>query len=300
MNLDNVLITGASGLIGSPLVKKLLNKVNFIVGVDPVHKDPQQNYKHLTDINQDVSDIVKLLTKYNISKIIHVGGVSGPMLHNDKPDLIVQNNVIFTMRLIEASRIYGKIKRFIFCSSISAYGKLNEINTNEEYRMAPENLYGATKASCDMLLKMYAQNYGLDIMSLRLSTVYGYRRSTSCFINDMINSAINNRTINLPFKKDLCWPYVYVKDVVSCIEKCLIHSKKHSYDYNVSGPDFPSYQEILEQINLYVENSQATFSNKNSFDERKIFSIEKIKNEIDWEPKYSIKQGIKDYFSNII
>ena len=39
MNLDNVLITGASGLIGSPLVKKLLNKVNFIVGVDPVHKD---------------------------------------------------------------------------------------------------------------------------------------------------------------------------------------------------------------------------------------------------------------------
>jgi nucleoside-diphosphate-sugar epimerase len=80
----------------------------------------------------------------------------------------------------------------------------------------------------------------------------------------------------------------------------LIHSKKHSYDYNVSGPDFPSYQEILEQINLYVENSQITFSNKNSFDERKLFSIEKIKNEIDWEPKYSIKHGIKDYFSNII
>ena len=52
MNLDNVLITGASGLIGSPLVKKLLNKVNFIVGVDPVHKDAQPNYKHLTDINQ--------------------------------------------------------------------------------------------------------------------------------------------------------------------------------------------------------------------------------------------------------
>jgi len=51
---------------------------------------------------------------------------------------------------------------------------------------------------------------------------------------------------------------------------------------------------------LYVENSQATFSNKNSFDERKLFSIEKIKNEIDWEPKYSIKQCIKDYFSNII
>ena len=100
MILDNILITGASGLIGSPLVKKLLNKVNFIVGVDPIHKDAQPNYKHLTDINQDVAETVKILTKYNISKIIHVGGVSGPMLHNDKPNLIVQNNIMFTIRVI--------------------------------------------------------------------------------------------------------------------------------------------------------------------------------------------------------
>ena len=47
MNLDNVLITGASGLIGPRLVNKLLNKVNFIVGVDPVHKDLQQNITFL-------------------------------------------------------------------------------------------------------------------------------------------------------------------------------------------------------------------------------------------------------------
>ena len=87
------------------------------------------------------------------------------------------------MYLIEASRIYKKINRFIFCSSISAYGELAESNTSEEYRFAPENLYGATKASCDLLLKKYYENYNMDIISLRLSTIYGHRRSTSCINN---------------------------------------------------------------------------------------------------------------------
>ena len=100
-------------------------------------------------------------------------GVSGPMLYNDKPNFIIENNITFTIRLIEACRVDGKINRFIFCSSISAYGYLGESNTTEEYRFDPENLYGATKASCDLLLKMYYQNYNLDIISLRISTVYG-------------------------------------------------------------------------------------------------------------------------------
>ena len=81
------------------------------------------------------------------------------MLYNDKPNLH-ENNVTFTIRLIEACRVYSKIKRFIFCSSISAYGDLCE----NKRRFHPENLYGATKASCDLLLKMYYQNYNLDII----------------------------------------------------------------------------------------------------------------------------------------
>ena len=97
---------------------------------------------------------------------------------------------------------------FIFCSSISAYGELAESDTTEDYRFAPENLYGATKASCDLLLKKYYENYNMDIISLRLSTIYGHRRSTSCFINDIINSGIKNKEITLPFKSNFCWPSV--------------------------------------------------------------------------------------------
>ena len=221
------------------------------------------------------------------------------MLANEKPNLIIKNNIFFTMNLIEAARISKKINRFIFCSSISAYGELSESNTTEDYRFAPENLYGATKASCDLLLKKYYENYEMDIISLRLSTIYGHRRSTSCFINDIINSGINNKEITLPFKSDFCWPYVYVDDVVLCIEKCLFHQKEHFYDYNVSGPDFPSYHKIVNEVSQHIGNLQVNFSNHNSVSERKLFSLKKIKNDIQWEPKYSIERGIKDYIDNL-
>ena len=301
MNLDNILITGSSGLVGSPLVTKLLKKSNLIIGLDPViNSENEEKYKHISISLRSVDDFVSILKKFDITKIIHTGGISGPMLANEKPNLIIKNNIFFTMNLIEAARISKKINRFIFCSSISAYGELSESNTTEDYRFAPENLYGATKASCDLLLKKYYENYEMDIISLRLSTIYGHRRSTSCFINDIINSGINNKEITLPFKSDFCWPYVYVDDVVSCIEKCLFHQKEHFYDYNVSGPDFPSYHKIVNEVSQHIGNLHVNFLNYNSASERKLFSLNKIKNDIQWEPKYSIERGIKDYIDVIV
>jgi len=300
MNLENILVTGSSGLVGAPLVTKLLNKSNLIVGLDPVNNlESDEKYKHISNPLKSIDDFASILKEYDITKIIHTGGISGPMLANEKPSLIVENNIFFTMNLIEASRIFKKINRFIFCSSISAYGELSESNTMEDYRFAPENLYGATKASCDLLLKKYFENYEMDIISLRLSTIYGHRRSTSCFINDIINSGIKNKKITLPFKSDFCWPYVYVDDVVSCIEKCLFHEKKHFYDYNVSGPDFPSYDKIVKEVSQHIGDLQVNFSSHNSVSDRKLFSLKKIKKDIQWEPEYSVEKGIKDYIDNL-
>ena len=300
MNLENILITGSSGLVGAPLVTKLLNKSNLIIGLDPVNNlESDEKYKHISISSKSVDDFASILKNYDITKIIHTGGISGPMLANEKPSLIIENNIFFTLNLIEAARIFKKINRFIFCSSISAYGELSKCNTLEDYRFSPENLYGATKASCDLLLKKYFENYEMDIISLRLSTIYGYRRSTSCFINDIIISGIKNKKITLPFKSDFCWPYVYVDDVVSCIEKCLFHEKKHFYDYNVSGPDFPSYDKIVKEVSQHIGDLQVNFSSHNSVSERKLFSLKKIKNDIQWEPKYSIEKGIKHYIDNL-
>ena len=296
---DIILVTGASGLVGLPLIKKLLEDYE-VIGLDLKKQTIYSpKYTHLRKKIKKVSDFLTIFETYNVSRIVHSGGISGPMLHNDQPHKIIENNVFLTMYLIEAMRLYKKIKRLVFCSSISAYGDITVANTNENLKFSPTNLYGSTKASCDLMLEIYNKVYMQDIISLRFSTIYGYGRLTSCFINDIIMSGSEKKKLVLPFKRDLQWPYIYVNDVVSSIYACLFFKNSHGYSYNVSGPDFPSYEQILNLISSQFIKLNVTFSSSNKINERKNFSTKKIKNDINWEPKFTIQKGLQDYFNNI-
>ena len=67
MNLENILITGSSGLVGAPLVTKLLNKSNLIVGIDPViNSECNENYKHISFPLNSVEDVTNLLTEISV------------------------------------------------------------------------------------------------------------------------------------------------------------------------------------------------------------------------------------------
>ena len=296
---DVILVTGASGLVGFPLINKLLEDYK-VIGLDLKNQNINSSkYIHLKKKIKNVSDFLIIFEKYKVTRVVHSGGVSGPMLYNDEPHKIIENNVFLTMYLIEAVRQYKKIKRLVFCSSISAYGNIFVSNTNEDLKFSPTNVYGSTKASCDLMLETYNKNYNLDIISLRFSTIYGHGRLTSCFINDIIMSGLERKQLHLPFKSDLKWPYIYVNDVVSSIFTCLFFKKKHGYSYNVSGPDFPSYEQIISLISPQFLELNVKFSSTNKIDERKNFSINKIKNDINWEPKFNINEGLRDYFKNI-
>ena len=296
---DVILVTGASGLVGNPLIKKLLAEYQ-VIGLDLRKQTIESSkYIHLRKKIKKTSDFLMIFRTYKVSRIVHAGGVSGPMLHNDEPHKIIENNVFLTMYLIEAVRQYKKIKRLIYCSSISAYGDINASNTNESLKFSPTNVYGSTKASCDLMLETYHKNYNLDIISLRFSTIYGYGRLTSCFINDMIKSGSGRKTLDLPFKSNLQWPYIYVSDVVSSICSSLFHENSHRYSYNVGGPDFPSYKQILNLISPEFLKLNVNFSKSNEIGERKNFSTKKIKKDINWEPKFNIEKGLDDYFKKL-
>ena len=173
---DIILVTGASGLVGIPLINKLLEDYE-VIGLDLKKQTIYSpKYTHLRKKIKKVSDFLTIFEIYNVSRIVHSGGISGPMLYNDQPHKIIENNVFLTMYLIEAIRLFKKIKRLVFCSSISAYGDITVANTNENLKFSPTNLYGSTKASCDLFLEIYKKVYKLDIISLRFSTIYGYGR----------------------------------------------------------------------------------------------------------------------------
>ena len=80
---DVILVTGASGLVGFPLINKLLEDYK-VIGLDLKKQTINSpNYIHLRNKIKKVSDFLIIFEKYKVSRIVHSGGVSGPMLYND-------------------------------------------------------------------------------------------------------------------------------------------------------------------------------------------------------------------------
>ena len=146
-----------------------------------------------------------------------------------------------------------------------------------------------------MILENYNNNYDLDIISLRFSIIYGPKRTTNSYIKDIINAAINNQKLYLPFQSNLCWPYIYIDDVVSAIVKSLFHKKFHLFSYNVTEPDYPTYKSIYEVIKLFHSNLDVIFSEYNADTKLELFNIKKIVSDIGWKPTFDIEKGIKKY-----
>ena len=119
-NNEAILVTGSNGMVGYHVVQKLL-KLNYkVVGIDPnLYSKKFKNYIHLSKINLNIDDLLFIFKKYNIFNIVNTGGILGPMLFNYDPYKVINNNVFFTIKLVEACRLYKKISRVIYCSSIA-------------------------------------------------------------------------------------------------------------------------------------------------------------------------------------
>ncbi len=114
-NNEAILVTGSNGMVGYHVVQKLLKLNHKVVGIDlNLHSIKIKNYIYLSEINLNIDDFLFIFKKYNIVNIVHAGGVSGPMLFNDDPYKVINNNVFFTIKLVEACRLYKKnIKSYL-------------------------------------------------------------------------------------------------------------------------------------------------------------------------------------------
>jgi len=217
MEPQNILITGSSGLLGYPLAKHFAEEGRAVVGLDIV--GPPNDQAPFTAVTGDVGDVhlvYRLFKEHRFDGVVHCGGVSGPMLLPDEPFTICRVNVFATVHLFEAMRVFG-LKRFVYCSSVSAYGEPSMSPVTEDAPFHPTSVYGATKAACDVILRAYRVEHGLDTVALRIGTVYGPGRQTESLIRTLIEDALAGRPTRMPTADWLRFHYVYRDDVVAAL-----------------------------------------------------------------------------------
>lgn len=246
-----VLVTGITGLIGAEVAQRLVHAGRNVVGMDrsiPVGV----SYPVITHDLPEPHRWHEAIMRHGIAKIIHAGGISGPMLLRDAPARLCDINLSSLVDLLEAARIHH-IERVIWFSSIMAYGERPDISlVNEDTPLYPTTVYGATKAAGEALINAYHAEHGVDAVALRVASCYGPGRTTSCVIRTLVQDAMAKRVTIIRDEPNRTRQHVYVDDVVDGICAALDAPKLTRRAYNMGPGVAQSLDDIVAQVRVAV------------------------------------------------
>jgi uronate dehydrogenase len=162
MDTRNVLVTGAAGAVGHAVVRALRGRGHFVRGFDraPARQDGEHRIGDLLDLERIVDACA------GMDVIVHCAGVA------DRQDFaaeLVPNNIIGTQHVLEAARL-AKVASVVYASSIRVTGGLDwsEGQIGLEAGFVPGDHYGVSKAAGELLARMYAERFGISVISARL------------------------------------------------------------------------------------------------------------------------------------
>jgi nucleoside-diphosphate-sugar epimerase len=242
---DRFLITGSSGFLGAAIAARLCAAGHGVVGIDPAPPAGDAAYQHIADDLSDPVRLAGLVADAKPDRVIHAGGVSGPMVPVP-PTQIMGINVAGSINLLQASLAAG-VERLVFCSSISAVGPFTSGPLPDDAPLQPGTPYGASKAAMDQVLRGLAGRIAMGLCALRLTAIYGPARRTANPFHEMIACARARRPMTIPAAPN-SWPYVFIDDAADAAIAAALSPGLTQLFYNVAHPELVSLQDIAAAL----------------------------------------------------
>lgn len=318
----NILITGGCGFIGSNFINEMMAKYpnyNFVnidalyycASLNNISNPDNKNYTFIKGnlINYDL--ILNILHTYNIDTILHFAAQSHVDNSFSNPLQYTRDNILGTHTLLEASRIYGKIRRFIHVSTDEVYGesmlKSDENKKNEETVLCPTNPYAATKAGAELIAMSYYHSFKMPIIVSRGNNVYGINQYPEKLIPKFIQLLNNNKKITIHGDGSNVRSFIFVDDVVNAFD-LILHKGSIGEIYNIGGGDECEYSVLdVSRILVYkmknddADNHIEYIRDREFNDKRYYISNNKLKS-LGWEQTIDFNEGINkciEWYSNL-
>jgi UDP-glucose 4-epimerase len=233
LNLGDILITGGAGFIGSNLAEKLSTLGNTIYVIDNLKTGNITNIDNWDSKHEiifkpsDIDGINDLFENHKeINSVFHLAAYPEVRTGFDEPLLSINENIIKTIKLLEAVRKSRNVQRIIFTSSSTVYGEPKDIPTKECYGpLLPISSYGASKLACESLISAYCHMYGLEAKIFRLANIVG-RRSRRGIIFDFVNKLKKDSSrLEILGNGYQSKSYLHIDDCVNGIIKGTVSSK---------------------------------------------------------------------------
>lgn len=264
--MNNILITGGAGFIGSHLTERLLTEGNRIICLDnfDTFYDPQIKRENIrlfltnnrfTLVEGDIRDMKLLADIFDgtgIDVVVHIAARAGVRPSIKEPQLYCDVNVMGTTNLLEMAKDY-KIKKFIFASSSSVYGENKKVpfceEDNVDYPISP---YAATKKAGELICFTYHHLYNLPVCCLRFFTVYGPRQRPEMAIHKFTRLIYEGKSIPVYGDGSSKRDYTYIDDIIAGITAAI----KKDMAYEIINLGESKTVGLSELISLIEENLQ--------------------------------------------
>jgi UDP-glucose 4-epimerase len=221
MKNKKILITGGLGFIGSHAVEELVEDNEILIidnkssgKIENIENPNHSNLNILVD-DLNIMDLKEILE--GVDYVFHFAAMASVHLSVKNPFLANKNNVVATIKLLEAVKD-SDIKKFIFASSSAVYGDNLNIPLKESELPSPTSPYAASKASCELYLKSFYESYGLESVTFRFFNVFGPRQDPNsqyaAVIPKFIDAIMNNRQPVIFGDGEQSRDFIFVKDLV--------------------------------------------------------------------------------------
>jgi dTDP-glucose 4,6-dehydratase len=317
--MKKILITGGAGFIGSHVVRRFVNNYPDyeIVNLDLLTyagnlanlKDIQDksNYRFIKADITDALEMNNLFKTENFDAVIHLAAESHVDRSIANPTAFVMTNVIGTVNLLNAARVYWKDnyenKRFYHVSTDEVYGALGEEGMfTETTAYDPHSPYSASKASSDHFVRAYHDTYGLNTVISNCSNNYGSHHFPEKLIPLAINNIKNNKPVPVYGKGENVRDWLWVEDHARAID-IIFHQAKTGLTYNIGGHNEWKNIDLIYLLcdimdkKLDREKGESakliTFvTDRAGHDLRYAIDSSKLQNELGWVPSLQFEEGL--------
>ncbi len=323
--MQNILVTGGAGFIGSNFVRYLLNQepAVHIINLDALtYAGSMANLQNLpsperhTFVQGDICDaniVNQLFKTHRIDTVAHFAAES----HVDRsilgPAEFVQTNIVGTFTLLEAARQFWiaekslplETVRFHHVSTDEVFGTLshNDPAFNEDTPYSPRSPYSASKAASDHLVRAYFHTYGLPVTITNCTNNYGPYQFPEKLIPLMILNALEGKPLPVYGDGMQIRDWLYVEDHCEAIHQVITRGRLGE-TYAIGGNNQPANIEIVNTIcdvldELLPVSAHAPHNSlikyvqdRPGHDRRYAMDISKIQSELNWQPRQSLQTGL--------
>jgi UDP-N-acetylglucosamine 4-epimerase len=309
-----ILITGGAGFIGSNLCEKLLELDNIVICLDNFSTGKIENIEPFLDnknfklIEADIRSLDDcLFACKDVDYVLHHAALgSVPRSIND-PISTNEVNITGFLNMLVASRD-NNIKRFIFAASSSTYGDSEALPKVEDKIGKPLSPYAVTKYVNELYADVFSKIYGLEYIGLRYFNVFGRRQnpngSYAAVIPLFIKNLIDHKSPVINGDGQYSRDFTYIDNVIQMNLLSLTTNSPKALNtiYNTAYGESTTLNELVTYIKLYLSEFDEEMDKIKIINNsprpgdipHSLASIDKAVSLLNYNPKYSIRTGLKE------